>query len=209
MVILSSYTTWNDAVNSVAKIRLGRAARIVYEMGEPYDFHQTRHKTTQGFAMIRRTLYEVVLVVLITLALSTVAYVLHPQALPLWPSEDRPSGSDDTNTDYRAISMDRAVALFNQKQAEFADARPRHAFVEGHIKGAVHLDPYQFDEWSEALVAELPPDATIITYCDGIECPLSSELAERLTWLGYENVFYLKDGWGLWKQQGLPVAQGE
>jgi 3-mercaptopyruvate sulfurtransferase SseA len=37
---------------------------------------------------------------------------------------------------------------------------------------------------------------------------LSQELAEKLTWLGFENVYYLKDGWGLWKERKLPISKG-
>jgi 3-mercaptopyruvate sulfurtransferase SseA len=37
---------------------------------------------------------------------------------------------------------------------------------------------------------------------------LSQELAEKLMWLGFQNVSYLKDGWGLWKEHKLPMSKG-
>ena len=159
--------------------------------------------------MIRRTLYEAVMVALITLALSAAAYLIRPHALPLWPSKTRLAEPEGNSPGYREISFDRAVALFKKHAALFADARPRHAFIEGHIKGAVHLDPYLFETWSQTLTAETPLDQTIVTYCDGATCSLSEELAEKLTWLGYEKVFYLKDGWRQWQQAGLPTSQGD
>lgn len=159
--------------------------------------------------MIRRTMYEVVMVVLITTALSGAAYVFRPHTLPLWPSGGGDSLPEKDEHLFSTISIDDAIDLFNRQAAVFADARPLELFIEGHIQGAIHLDPYLFDVWAESLVDRIPPEKTIITYCEGEHCSLSAELAEKLIWLGYEQVFYLKDGWGQWKRRRLPEAQGE
>jgi rhodanese-related sulfurtransferase len=66
--------------------------------------------------------------------------------------------------------------MYPSGEAIFADARPIVAYEAGHIKNALHLEP-----------------------------GAAEELAERLTWLGYEKVFYLVDGWGQWTRHGLPV----
>mgnify|MGYP003527023793 CR=1 FL=1 len=92
-----------------------------------------------------------------------------------------------------------------EEQRFFADARPIVAYEAGHIQNALHLEPGAVEEWAEKLIANYTPDQPIIAYCEGEQCRLSLELAERLTWLGYEKVYYLVDGWGQWKRHGLPV----
>jgi rhodanese-related sulfurtransferase len=154
-------------------------------------------------------MYEVGMVVLITMTLSSAAYVFRPHALPLWPSGGVDSLPEENQHLYSTISIDDAIDLFDQQAAVFVDARPLELFIEGHIQDAIHLDPYQFDVWAESLIERIPPETTIITYCAGEHCSLSAELAEKLIWLGYEQVFYLEDGWGRWKRRRLPVAQGE
>jgi len=67
------------------------------------------------------------------------------------------------------------------------------------------LAPDEFDAWSGDFFSRIPPDQVIITYCEGDRCALSLQLAEKLTWMGYEKVFYIKNGWGVWKENHLPV----
>ena len=98
-----------------------------------------------------------------------------------------------------------AAEHFRQGTAVFADARPQNQFQAGHIQGALNLDPDQFDDWSVEVFSQIPAGATIITYCDGDRCTLSLELLEKLTWLGYEQVLHLKNGWTSWRERGLPV----
>jgi rhodanese-related sulfurtransferase len=151
---------------------------------------------------------EAVLVVFITLVLSSIAYLLRPDILPLRPSKNVDSLPEESRHLYATISIDEAIDRFKQQSAVFADARPLETFLQGHIEGAIHLDPSEFDTWSEPLIERTPLETNIITYCEGEHCSLSAELAEKLTWLGYEHVFYLKDGWGQWKRLRLPVGQG-
>jgi rhodanese-related sulfurtransferase len=157
-------------------------------------------------AMIRRTLYEVALVALITLVLSAAAYVIHPHALPLWTVDSTGISGKTARTEFSPINLAEAIAHYNQKTALFIDARPEGIFTQGHIRGAIHLDPNEFELWSETLIDKYPPEQPIITYCEGEACSLSTDLAEKLIWLGFENVFYLADGWGHWKRQQLPTS---
>ena len=157
--------------------------------------------------MLRQLVYESLLVIAIAALLSAGSFLLRPKVLPLVAPSD-PIASDTAEEElYKAISFDRAKEMFVAKQALFADARPLLAYEEGHIEGAIHLDPYTFDEWADQLVAVTAPDQPIITYCEGPYCELSHELAEKLTWLGFEQVYYLVDGWGLWKANDLPTEK--
>lgn len=154
-------------------------------------------KTLQWQATLREAAWLIVL----SLALACGAYFLRPGAMP-----DEGVESDDSLV--KAIALEAAVDHFQNGTAIFADARPLEAFEAGHIKGALHLDPSDFDQWSDRVFAHASAESTFITYCDGSQCPLSQELAEKLMWLGFENVCYLKDGWAVWKEHGLPMGKG-
>jgi rhodanese-related sulfurtransferase len=151
----------------------------------------------------KKTLREAVWITIAAMGMAIGAYMLRPVAMP--DSLDGPI--DDGDLPAKVITLETAVDHFKKGTALFADARPLDAFNAGHIKGALHLDPSEFDQWSERLFSRASTDVTIIAYCEGVQCQLSRELAEKLTWLGYEKVYSLKDGWGLWKKHGLPRAE--
>lgn len=146
---------------------------------------------------------ESIAVMLIALLLAGAGYALRPGLM------QSGAGSDEVENDsaFTAISLAEARSHFESNDALFADARPLRAYSEGHIKGAVNLDPDEFDTWSGDFFSQVSPDQMIITYCDGAQCRLSLELAEKLAWMGYENIYYLKNGWGLWKENQLPTEQ--
>jgi rhodanese-related sulfurtransferase len=153
--------------------------------------------------MLRRMMKETIWILLTATVLAAGAHVLrHDQSHPITPpASTRP----EADIHYQSIGIEEAERLFKQGKALFADARPSEAFAQGHIAGAVHLDPQEMDVWSEHVMAEYPQQQTIITYCQGTRCDLSRQLAEKLTWLGFEHVYYLIDGWGQWKKRGLPA----
>lgn len=146
---------------------------------------------------------EAISVMLIALSLAGAGYALRPGLMQ--PG----TGGDAVENDraFTAISLEDARIHFEKNDALFADARSMRAYSEGHIKGAVNLDPNEFDTWSGDFFSRVSPDQKIITYCEGAQCRLSLELAEKLDWMGYENVYYLKNGWGLWKENQLPAEQ--
>ena len=153
----------------------------------------------------KTNLREATWLVILSLALACGAYFLRPAGMP-GNATDQGGEADDVLA--KAITFEAAAEQYKKGTALFADARPIDAFTAGHIKGALHLDPSEFDEWSDQMFSYAAPDRLIITYCEGPRCRLSHELAEKLAWLGYENVYYLQDGWGLWKKHGLPSATG-
>jgi rhodanese-related sulfurtransferase len=146
----------------------------------------------------KTTLREAVWIIVLSLALACGAYFLRPGAMP---REGEPA-----DLLARAIVFEEAIDHFQNGTAIFADARPLEAFEAGHIKGALHLNPDEFDQWSVQVFSYASAESTLITYCEDSRCLLSLELAEKLTWLGFENVYYLKDGLGGWKERGLPTG---
>jgi rhodanese-related sulfurtransferase len=155
--------------------------------------------------MLRKLVYEAALVCLIALALAAASYIIRPQVLPLISSAPGVVPKKDNDQLYIEISFEQARELFSQRNALFADARPTIAYEAGHIQGAVNLDPNLFDQWADQLVAAYSPDQPIVAYCEGPRCSLSKELAEKLTWLGFEHVYYMVDGWGKWVAHEMPI----
>jgi rhodanese-related sulfurtransferase len=88
------------------------------------------------------------------------------------------------------------------------DARPAADYAAGHIAHALSLPAEKFDTRYEQIAPMLAPDASIVCYCDGMECDLSHELAELLRERGYTNVHILVNGWTVWSKAGLPTRRG-
>ncbi len=157
---------------------------------------------------IRTTIKEAAWILLIALVLAAGAYTLRPVIKETGLQESPGDASEGAVDSATAIDLDSAVGHFNAGTAIFADARSETAYRSGHIEGAMHLDPREFDQWSEQVISRIDADALIIAYCDGERCTLSMELAEKLTWLGYEHVKHLEDGWSRWVAAQMPIRSG-
>ena len=161
--------------------------------------------------LCKKTLAEAAGLILIALVLAGAAFFLRPTLRPMAmgrsPVIAGPRSGSPPENAMPLVSLKEAEALFDKGGALFADARPLKAFQQGHIRGALNLDPNEFDNWSETFFSQFSPDMTIVTYCDGPRCPLSSELAEDLVRLGYEKVFILKNGWSQWQKARLPTEK--
>ncbi len=95
-------------------------------------------------------------------------------------------------------------ALVNSKiPMVILDARPAKFAPEGRIPGAKYMSDQVKPEQAVALISS--KDALIVTYCDGIDCPLSVDLAEHMKKLGYKNVIEYREGIEGWLNAGLPV----
>ncbi len=105
------------------------------------------------------------------------------------------------------ISMRDARLLFISKEAVFVDAREADVYAQGHIEGALSLPVFSFAQDFGVLKNQMEGKA-IITYCDGEFCELSRDLADQLKAHGLQNVHVLKNGWTLWRNEGLPTATG-
>jgi rhodanese-related sulfurtransferase len=145
---------------------------------------------------------------LVAVVLGLTVNQLRPGKLALvadWsPRAQLTLASDDS----LAISLDEAEAMFLAQFAVFLDARSREQYSEGHIKGAYSLPWEEFERSTGEVPAGIPPETTVITYCDGESCNLSKELAFALLERGYVNIRVLVNGWSLWKDRKLPVEPG-
>ena len=107
------------------------------------------------------------------------------------------------------MSIEEAVRLFEEGAALFVDARSEADYRAGHIKGAVNIPDLDFENHIGSFLEKTAAETVLITYCEGNACTLSTSLAEKLSLAGFESVFHLKNGWGQWKERGLPIASGQ
>jgi rhodanese-related sulfurtransferase len=110
------------------------------------------------------------------------------------------------------ISGDDVAALFTRGGVPFFDARRTSVYRDGHIAGARSISVWESDadEKVKALYQEgLDPSAPIVVYCSGGECEDSHMLAQKLYFVGFDNVLVYKDGFPDWQKRGLPVHKGD
>lgn len=103
------------------------------------------------------------------------------------------------------VSLEEARALFATRAAVFIDARAAEFHALEHIAGALNLPWEDFEARFQQVMANVPPETLIITYCDGESCALSKDLALALQGKGYPHVRVLPNGLSLWKDAGLPL----
>jgi rhodanese-related sulfurtransferase len=164
--------------------------------------------------MIKTFIKEVLIISIISVTLAFIVNSLRTQGLPLFESAPQPltQTNDNSAADsvmIKEISIEAAIDGFTKGRFLFADARSEREYKSGHIKGALNLPEGEFDEWIGSFLETTDPEATIITYCEGYYCPLAKKLAEKLIMAGFENVYYLPDGWGNWNKNRMPVKTGE
>jgi len=104
------------------------------------------------------------------------------------------------------IDVVSAKKLYDDKAANFVDARTSQEYESAHISGAISLPVralLQGDVEPDKVLPER--EAVLITYCDGGECDISLELAKELSERGYQNIFVLGEGWPGWEAAGYPM----
>lgn len=100
-----------------------------------------------------------------------------------------------------AVSIPQLKKLLDAREPlTLVDARPKERkYDKGHIPGAISLPDSQFDKLAAQL---LPADkaAALYFYCEGLECKLSNDSAEKAVKLGYTNVKVVPEGWPGWEK---------
>jgi len=106
------------------------------------------------------------------------------------------------------IPLGEAWSLYQAGKASFLDARDAVSFYQGHIKGAWSVPPGEAARNLAEIRILARAGLVIIAYCDGVDCPLSTELAKSLQQAGVASVRVLVDGWSRWHKAGYPTEKG-
>ena len=99
----------------------------------------------------------------------------------------------------QTISSQDLVGRLRDQDLLILDVRPNKEFLEGHIKGAININPDEIEEKTK----NLPKGKTVIAYCRGPYCVYSYEMIDSLRSQGVEAL-KLEDGFPEWKAAGLP-----
>ncbi len=157
-----------------------------------------------GFRMFR----QAGAIVLLAVTIGVLVNQIRSDRLPLvadWSAEARLTLESGESM---VISLDEAKELCSSRRATFLDARSRNHYEQGHILCAYSLPWEGVEEYFDAVMTDIPQDSLIITYCDGVSCELSKDLALELFYRGYDKVRVLVNGWSLWKENQFPVTKG-
>ena len=119
-------------------------------------------------------------------------------------SNQPPDGSGVTVWD-----LERVKADYQKPGVVVLDARPVDFFYMSHIPGAISLPLEQAESMLSSVLAKIPENAVIVTYCDGPSCPSAHNLAQKIVQAGRRNVMVFIGGMEMWSQAGLPEATGE
>ena len=101
----------------------------------------------------------------------------------------------------QTISSQELVSKFDDQKLLILDVRPQREFLQGHIRGAINVQP----EDIEGQIQDLATDKIVIAYCRGPYCLYSYQMLASLRDKGIE-AFRLEEGFPEWKAAGLPYV---
>jgi rhodanese-related sulfurtransferase len=113
------------------------------------------------------------------------------------------SDEDEGFAEPIGINLEQAYKLYTMGFV-FIDARVEEEYKTGHIKSSINLPIYDFDKHQKVL-SGISKLQTIVCYCGGNDCELSTQLANKLFSLGYKNNYIFIGGWEEWKTAGHPI----
>lgn len=146
-----------------------------------------------------KTLYEIILICLLTVSSGSVYNLFAEKGL--WNyNYDLGEGSESPNELY----MDVVPKAWKDK-ALFLDVRSEFEYQEKHIKNAISLPYFSFEDSIAVLLPYLKSQKNIIVYCIHEECNSSEIICRRLIELGLKQTKFIKGGFREWERRGLPV----
>jgi rhodanese-related sulfurtransferase len=92
--------------------------------------------------------------------------------------------------------------LRKNSKAIVVDVLKKEQYDKEHIKGAISIP---LDDLEMEAPEKLDKDDMIIVYCASFECPASTQAAQKLEEMGYNNVYDYKGGIKDYKEAGLAV----
>lgn len=99
----------------------------------------------------------------------------------------------------KTISSKELVSKINDQDLLILDVRPNREFLQGHIRGAINVQPEDIDEKTK----DLSTKKIVVAYCRGPYCLYSYKMVDSLRGKGIEAL-RLEEGFPEWKAAGLP-----
>jgi len=124
----------------------------------------------------------------------------HAQATPD-PAYSRPELADK----WPHINLAEALRLHGKRGVVFVDGRSVAEWKVSHIPGALPLPVDEFDKRFPMLKRRLAKAKIVVTYCHGVTCGLSENLAQLLSDQGLRNEAVFYEGFPAWAGAGQPL----
>jgi len=157
---------------------------------------------------LKRALIQALCLLALGLALGASSHEIRAGSLPWIASWSKEEVVARHLEGLEEISLQEAWETQQAGKALFLDARDPGSFQAGHLPGALSVPPSEAEGFSEEIRGLAQAGMIPIAYCDGVDCPLSAELARRLQEMGVEGVRVLVNGWSRWRDSGYPVEDG-
>lgn len=151
--------------------------------------------------MIKRIGFELGVIIFVSAVLSVAFNGVRSDGMPWWPKQNL-TASVESTVDAQQIFADIALDKFQKDNVVFIDVRPEDEYRQSHIPGAKNYRPETIDDWIDGFFSQVAQDKEIIVYGDGIESDAPKTLAEQLNFAGFENVYYMINGFSRWKEVG-------
>jgi thiosulfate/3-mercaptopyruvate sulfurtransferase len=126
------------------------------------------------------------------------------------------AAGDADKTYPRSDLLMEAPALAKTKNVRILDVRPKSKYAQGHVPGAVHVDP---EAWAKAFAASQDPNEwartigklgvtqeTPVVLYDDVKTKNAARAWWILRYFGVKDARLLDGGWAAWKAAGLPVS---
>lgn len=145
---------------------------------------------------------------LVALIVGATYNAANPLGIPWLPSPGNRIGIPRAfETRLPQINALQAMSLYQAGDALFVDSRDADDYARDHIPGAVNLPMRKWAElWPQA-EPQLPKDRTLVLYCYGAHCGLSTRQGKTLLEEGYDDLVVLDYGWSTWTKHGQPTAR--
>jgi rhodanese-related sulfurtransferase len=154
---------------------------------------------------------ELSIILFFSLFISVIVNYYHPKGLkltePYTLNQVQSEPDAEVSTGPESIDINEAASYYERQDYLFIDARSEADYNQCHIKNAMSLPEHEFDQFIDRFMTQTNPQQKLITYCGSADCQLSVHLAEKLYFMGFDQVYHLTGGLDAWLDENLPVQQ--
>ena len=119
------------------------------------------------------------------------------------------SKTDDIKADIQINTPEIVKQIIQDKKRIVLDVRPREAYNQGHLPGALSFPLIEFDEKIFQILDSIDTQVPLLIYCSSIECTDSHTVAQRLTLMGYDNIKVFSGGFRQWQEKGYEINKND
>ena len=113
-----------------------------------------------------------------------------------------PAQADDNG---KIVDTETAKELFD-RGVLFVDVRDAVDYKNGHIPSAIHVN-VRDSTFEAKFVKVAKKDQEIVIYCRGISCTRSPLAISKAKSMGFEKLYYFREGYPGWKSAGHPIEK--